>query len=119
MTIAPHLLESYQTLLGYSQTMLRLANEGNWDALIAVEIDYAKTVEKLAASTRDNPLPMAMLEQLRPVLRHLLDNERELKVLLKQRQDELSQIINQSGRQQTLMSTYAKNAGLVMVPRDI
>ncbi|OON40568.1 flagellar biosynthesis protein FliT [Izhakiella australiensis] len=119
MTIAPHLLENYQKLLSFSQEMLRLANEGQWSELIQIEISYASTVEALARCTRDNPLSIKSLEQLRPVLRHLLDNEREIKQLLAKRKDELNRLINQSNRQQSLMSTYASNSGLVLVPRDI
>lgn len=119
MTIAPFFLETYQQLLALSQTMLRLAGEGQWDELVATERNYALVVSRLAATTRDNPLLPNELEQLRPVLRHLLDNERELKVLLTERQAELSRLMNQLTRQKTLMSTYAQNAGQVMVPREI
>ncbi|SFN63666.1 flagellar protein FliT [Izhakiella capsodis] len=119
MTITPHLLENYQQLLSSSQQMLRLVKEGQWSELINIEISYVNTVEALMRCTRDSPLSAKSIENLRPVLRQLLDNEREITLLLEKRKDELNQLINQSNRQQSLMSTYASNSGLVMVPRDI
>lgn len=119
MPIAANLLENYQKLLSYSQQMLRLASQGQWNDLVKIEISYAKTVEALARHSQNSSSTMKSMESLRPVLRHLLDNERELKQLLAERKAELYRLINQSNRQKSLMSTYASNCGLVMVPRDV
>ncbi|PIJ48337.1 hypothetical protein BL250_14105 [Erwinia sp. OLTSP20] len=119
MTIAPQLLQNYQTLLSLSQKMLRLANEEKWHELVEVEAGYTSTITMLAHCTRDHSLSLKSLEPLRPLLRHLLDNEREIKQLLLLRKNELHRLITQSQRQQSLMSAYTENAGQLLVPRDI
>ncbi|MFS2220935.1 flagella biosynthesis regulatory protein FliT [Pantoea sp. B65] len=118
MDIAPHLLEIYQQLLRISQSMLNLASEGKWDALIEMEVHYLSVVEKLAQSTEKTPISAHALEQLRPVLRHILDNEAEVKSLLQARMDELSQLITQSTRQKSVNSAYGKLFGNVLYPND-
>lgn len=116
MNIAPHLLAIYQEILTHSQSMLRLAGEGQWDALIDMEVNYLSAVEKLAKATQHDPVPTYMQEQLRPVLRHILDNEAELKVLLKRRQDEIFGLIQQAGRQKSVNNAYTKMSGVVLFP---
>lgn len=116
MKIAPHLLAIYQEILVHSQSMLRLAGEGQWDELIDMEVNYLSAVEKLAKATQNEPVPTHTQEQLRPVLRHILDNEAELKKLLKFRQDEIAGLIQQAGRQKSVNNAYTKMAGVVLFP---
>lgn len=118
MTLAPHLLMTYQNILSLSQTMLRLASEGCWDELIEKEVDYITAVEQLAKTTQETPLSDQTLAQLRPVLRHILDNEAEVKQLLQGRMSELTELVNQSGRQKSLNSAYGKMRGNVLYPQD-
>lgn len=118
MTIAPHLLAIYQQLLTLSQEMLRLAADGEWESLITKEMGYVSAVQQLARSTEDAALSAQMQEQLRPVLRHILDNESEVKRLLQARMDELAALVSQNSRQKSVMSAYGKQGGIVMVPRE-
>lgn len=118
MNIGPHMFGIYQQLLVLSQSMLRLASEGKWDELIDQEVDYVSTVEKLAQTTREIAIPAHTQDQLRPVLRHILDNEAEVKRMLQTRMGELSGLISQSSRQQTLNSAYGKLSGMVLFPHE-
>ncbi len=118
MNHTPYVFETYQQLLNLSQNMLRLANEGEWDALIAVEVDYVSAVEKLAVVTQDNPLSERALQQIRPVLRHLIDNEAEVKRLLQERQEELSRLIAGSTQQKNVLHAYGKLSGQVLMQHD-
>lgn len=118
MNIAPHLLTVYQDLLGLSQTMLRLASEGKWDELIEKEVDYVSAVEKLAESTRLSPVPAQAQAQLSPVLRHILNNEAEVKSLLQSRKDELSLLISQATRQHSVNKAYSGMSGVVLFPQE-
>lgn len=117
MTTAPHLLAVYQQLLELSQGMLRLASEGSWDELIKKETEYVRAVQRLAQASETASLSGQTLAQLRPVLRHILDNENEVKRLLQARMVELSSLVGQSSRQKSVMSAYGKS-GTVLVPRD-
>ncbi|WP_312241806.1 flagella biosynthesis regulatory protein FliT [Pantoea sp.] len=117
MTTAPHLLAVYQQLIGLSQGMLRLASEGCWDELIKKETEYVRAVQHLAQASETATLSGQALAQLRPMLRHILDNESEVKRLLQARMAELSSLVGQSSRQKSVMSAYGKS-GTVLVPRD-
>ncbi|MHA6311689.1 MULTISPECIES: flagella biosynthesis regulatory protein FliT [Pantoea] len=118
MTIAPHLIAVYQQLLDLSQGMLRHAAQGEWDELISREMDYVSAVQSLAQSTEAAAPSVQVQEQLRPVLRHILDNESEVKRLLQARMDELASLVGQNARQKSVLSAYGKQGGVVMVPRE-
>jgi len=118
MILAPQLITIYQQLLDLSQQMLRLAAEGEWDDLIKKEVDYVSAVQRLARSTEAASPSVQAQEQLRPVLRRILDNESEVKRLLQARMDELASLVGQNSRQKSVMSAYASQGGIVMVPRE-
>lgn len=117
MNIAPHMLAIYQQLLVLSQSMLRLATEGSWEELIEMEVDYVSAVEKLAECTQHTPVPAHVQDQLRPVLRHILDNEAEVKSLLQARMTELSSLIGQATRQKSVNKAYTRIQGNILFPQ--
>ena len=118
MSYAPHLYLSYQQLVEKSNMMLRLATEGLWDELIASEMDYVNAVQKIAQLTQDSQPNDPLQEQLRPLLRTVLDNENTVKRLLQARMDELAKLVGQSSMQKTVMNTYGNQGGFVLVPQD-
>ena len=118
MSYAPHLYLSYQQLVEKSNMMLRLATEGLWDELIASEMDYVNAVQNIAQLTQDNQPNDPLQEQLRPLLRAVLDNESKVKRLLQARMDELSRLVGQSSIQKTVMTTYGNQGGYVLVPQE-
>jgi flagellar protein FliT len=118
MSTAPHLYNLYQQLLDRSLVMLRLASEGQWDELIACEMEYVSAVQKLAEITQQTEPSMVMQDQLRPVLRAILENETEVKRLLQSRMDELSRLVGQSSIQKSVLTTYGKQGGHVLVPQE-
>ncbi|MHC2595664.1 flagella biosynthesis regulatory protein FliT [Pantoea sp. CTOTU46764] len=116
MNIAPSLVTVYQQLLDLSHGMLRLAADGEWDDLITKEVDYVSAVQRLAQTTEAAAPSRQLQEQLRPVLRHILDNESEVKRLLQLRMDELTQLVGQSSMQKSVMSAYGRQ-GSVYLPQ--
>lgn len=118
MSNAPHLYTTYQQLLEQSNVMLRLASEGLWDELIACEMDYVSAVQKVVQLTQEDASLSQTQEQLRPVLRQILDNESEIKRLLQARMDELAQLVGQSSIQKSVLTAYGKQGGHVLVPQD-
>lgn len=118
MSHAPHLYLSYQKLVEKSNLMLRLATEGLWDELIASEMEYVNAVQKIAQLTRESQPTEPLQEQLRPLLRKVLDNENTIKRLLQARMDELAKLVGQSSIQKTVMTTYGNQGGHVLVPQD-
>lgn len=118
MNHAPQLYTLYQQLLEQSKVMLHNARAGLWDDLIASEMDYVKAVHELTQSMRDLKISTQTQEQLRPVLRAILDNESEVKRLLQARMDELARLVGQSSIQQSVLSAYGKQGGQILAPRD-
>ena len=118
MSHAPHLYLSYQQLVEKSNRMLRLATEGLWDELIASEMEYVNAVQKIAQLTQLSEPSDPVQEQLRPLLRKVLDNENTVKRLLQARMDELAKLVGQSSIQKSVMSTYGTPGGHVLVPPD-
>lgn len=118
MSTAPHLFSLYQQLLEQSLAMLRLASEGQWDDLIACEMEYVNAVQKLAELTRQSEPSGVVQEQLRPVLRAILENETEVKRLLQARMDELAKLVGQSTIQKSVLTAYGKQGGHVLVPQE-
>ncbi|HDT2074729.1 flagella biosynthesis regulatory protein FliT [Enterobacter cloacae] len=113
------LLQHYQQLLTTSNTMLVLTQAGRWDELIAYEVDYLTSVEKLTMFQDASEIPPHIQAQIRPILKQILDNEIELKTLLHQRMEELKALVGQTSRQHNLNSTYGRLSGNVLFPSDL
>jgi len=118
MSTAPHLYSLYQQLLNQSLVMLRFATEGQWDELIVCEMEYVSAVQKLAEITQQTEPSTVIQDQLRPVLRAILDNETEVKRLLQARMQELAKLVGQSTIQKSVLTTYGKQGGHVLVPQE-
>jgi flagellar protein FliT len=118
MNHAPQLYSRYQQLLEQSQVMLNNARKGLWDELIASEMDYVNAVHELTQFMGDVKLSVQMQEQLRPLLRAILDNESEVKRLLQIRMDELAILVGQSSIQQSVLTAYGKQGGQILAPQE-
>ncbi|WP_392431141.1 flagella biosynthesis regulatory protein FliT [Yersinia sp. HM-2024] len=103
-----HLLSEYQQILTLSEQMLVLATEGNWDALVDLEMAYLKAIESTATITISSCSSLMLQDLLREKLRAILDNEIEIKRLLQLRLDALSELVGQSTKQQAVNNTYGQ-----------
>lgn len=86
--------------------MLRLATEEQWDELIASEMAYVNAVQEIAHLTEEVDPSTTMQEQLRPMLRLILDNESKVKQLLQIRMDELAKLVGQSSVQKSVLCLW-------------
>ncbi len=102
------LLSAYQQIHTLSSQMIALAQSGQWDALVELEMSYIQAVEKTAQFAGISGSSMALQEILRNKLQQILNNETELKRLLQQRMDELRILIGQSTRQNVVNNTYGQ-----------
>lgn len=103
-----HLLSEYQQILTLSEQMLALATEGNWDALVDLEMVYLKAVESTAHVTLSSCSSPVLQELLRQKLKEILENEIEIKRLLQLRLDKLGDLMGQSTRQRAVNTTYGQ-----------
>ena len=110
-------LNNWQALYALSNTMLSLANSGQWDELIEQEVKYVTLVEAIARNpiAPDNSVFQAKAREL---LTQVLANEAALKIKLQARMEELRVLIEQNGNQKSLVSTYGKLSGNVLMPND-
>ncbi|TNV22995.1 flagella biosynthesis regulatory protein FliT [Buttiauxella sp. B2] len=110
------LISRWQNVVLLSQSLLELAQRGEWDLLLEQEVAYLQGIEIL----NTNPIPpetaKSVQDMLQQNLEQILANEQALKNLLQQRLDELSALIGQSSRQQTLNHTYGRLSGQLLVP---
>lgn len=111
-------LSAWQALHNLSLSMLKLAKAGQWDDLITHEITYVQLIEHIS----QNPItstPRPHIEQARLLLENVLKNESELKELLAMRMEELRILIDQTGKQQSITSTYGKLSGNILYPESL
>lgn len=118
MSHAPSLYSLYQQLLTRGQAMLALAAGAQWEALIASEMDYVRAVQQVAQLTEASPPSPLVQQQIRPLLRAILDNEQQIKALLQARMDELATLVNQSSRQKSVIAAYGNQGGNMLVPQE-
>lgn len=103
-----HLLAEYQQILQLSERMLLLAERGQWDELVELELVYLNAVESSTKASLSADLSLALQEALHQRLRQILENETELKRLLQLRLNELRELVERSSRQQALNNTYGQ-----------
>ena len=108
-------LSHWHALHAQSITMLNLAHTGKWDELIEQEMHYVQLVESISSNPITSCSP-AQVEQARFLLKKILENENELKALL---QSELRSLIDQTGKQQSITSTYGKLSGNILYPESL
>lgn len=118
MANVPTLYTLYQQLLTQSHGMLMLARGAQWESLIACEMEYVGAVRQVVQHAEDFPPSDALQQQIRPLLRAILDAEQQIKMLLQARMEELAGLINQSGRQKSVLSAYGSQGGNVLIPQE-
>ncbi|AGB82965.1 Flagellar protein FliT [Serratia sp. FGI94] len=102
------LLSAYQHITTLSAQMLALAQNGEWDRLVEIELSYVTAVEKTADFSDVMASSMALQELLRHKLQQILDNETQLRALLQQRLTELKSLIDRSTQQSAVNATYGQ-----------
>ena len=115
MSTSSSSLQQWLRLHSVSQRMLKLATEKKWDELVEGEMEYICLVESLTQNPALSSGPSTH-NQIRGLLRAIIDNENEVKRLLNMRMDELKVLIQNGNQQRTLTSTYSNLSGMLLVP---
>ncbi|MFS7251070.1 flagella biosynthesis regulatory protein FliT [Rahnella rivi] len=103
-----HLVNEYQLILTLSDQMLKLAKEEKWDELVELEVSYLKAVEATTTFPMNETASMMVQNDVRRLLRVILDNENMIKTLLQGRMEQLAELIEKSTRQQQVNTAYGK-----------
>ncbi len=110
-----HFLNEWYQLLQLSKSMLQLALEGEWEALITGEMKYVAQIEKLSANP-GAPTSKEYQSLLSGILNEIISNENEVKSLLQVRMNELKILINQESQKHSLIQTYSQHKGDILIP---
>lgn len=98
--------------------MRDLAQRDEWEALIALEMEYLTAVSSTAKlMSQDDPAPTQQ-DDLRQILQQILHNEAHIKQRLQARMEELRQLIGNGSRQQALSHAYGQFTDAILLPRD-
>ena len=118
MTSAVEFLNRWQRIALLSHSLLELAQRGEWNLLLEQEVIYLQSIETVAEAQTPPGLTRSIQDMVAAYIKQTLDNEQQLKLLLKQRLDELSGLIGQSSRQQSLNNAYGRLSGMLLVPNS-
>ena len=116
MTSAVEFINRWQRIALLSQSLLELAQRGEWDLLLEQEVTYLQSIEAVVETQTPPGMTRSIQDIVASYIKQTLDNEELLKGLLRQRLDELSGLIGQSTRQQSLNNAYGRLSGMLLVP---
>lgn len=99
MTSTVEFINRWQRIALLSQSLLELAQRGEWDLLLQQEVSYLQSIETVMEKQTPPGITRSIQDMVAGYIKQTLDNEQLLKGLLQQRLDELSSLIGQSTRQ--------------------
>lgn len=98
--------------------MRDLAQRDEWEALIALEVEYLTAVSHTASIMSQPETATTLQDELRQMLKQILYNETHVKQRLRARMDELRQLIGNGSRQQALSHAYGQFTGGILLPGE-
>lgn len=113
LTTAPRLLAAYASLLARSTRMLAWVREHDWFNLVEEQTCYAIEVESIAAAEANLELNDTERSRKAELLEQILSQDLEIRRRLRERQDELQQLIGVNQRKRDLSRSYG-----VLIPMD-
>ncbi|POT59435.1 flagella biosynthesis regulatory protein FliT [Citrobacter amalonaticus] len=116
MTLDVEFINRWQRIALLSQSLLELAQRGEWDLLLEQEVTYLQSIETVMEAQTPQGITRSVQDLVAGYIKQTLDNEQILKGLLQQRLDELSHLIGQSTRQKSLNNAYGRLSGMLLVP---
>ncbi|HED2610207.1 TPA: flagella biosynthesis regulatory protein FliT [Citrobacter koseri] len=116
MTSAVEFINRWQRIALLSQSLLELAQRGEWDLLLEQEVTYLQSIETVMETQTPPGITQSLQDMVAGYIKQTLDNEQLLRSLLQERLDELSNLIGQSARQKSLNNAYGRLSGMLLVP---
>lgn len=103
---ATEVIMSYRTLLQHSTKMLDSVRNEDWEALIELEIEYVREVERLSQAEAEVTLTEAEQLEKYTLLSTILDQDREIRETLVARRTMLEQALLSLNTKQKLEDSY-------------
>ncbi|EDB5210868.1 flagella biosynthesis regulatory protein FliT [Salmonella enterica subsp. enterica serovar Enteritidis] len=115
MTSTVEFINRWQRIALLSQSLLELAQRGEWDLLLQQEVSYLQSIETVMEKQTPPGITRSIQDMVAGYIKQTL-LQQLLKGLLQQRLDELSSLIGQSTRQKSLNNAYGRLSGMLLVP---
>jgi flagellar protein FliT len=96
----------YESLWLLTQQMLNAARNGDWDALIEVEIKRNALIERLMAQNEAAITNTVEQQKTREIIQQVLAADNEIKALTVAWQGELQEILGSIGTEKKLSKAY-------------
>ena len=100
------ILTTYEHIAGLTRQMLAAARGGEWEALVALERDCSALFARLFSSDEDKPRSAEFQHRKARLIRAVLDDDAEIRLLVEPWLKQLSQLIGHSGRERRLSEAY-------------
>ncbi|MBA8502125.1 flagella biosynthesis regulatory protein FliT [Escherichia fergusonii] len=117
MTSPVEFISRWQRVALLSQSLLELAERGEWNLLLEQEVTYLQGIEAVMQSQTPPKMAPGIQEMITGYISQALNNEQKIKGLLQLRLDELSGLIGQSTRQKSINHAYGHLSGILLVPK--
>ncbi|WP_299595854.1 flagellar protein FliT [uncultured Microbulbifer sp.] len=106
LTSPARVLAAYTSLLARSSRMLACVREHDWFNLVEEQTCYAIEVDAIASAEAGMAFSESERQRKAELLEQILEQDLEVRKGLRQRQDELQQLIGTSQRKRDLSRTY-------------
>ncbi|WP_187774594.1 flagellar protein FliT [Billgrantia pellis] len=114
MTTARAVIDGYAELRQQVATMLALANEGDWEALIEQQAGYLQLTDRLRQLDDQSNLNREDAQRKAELLEAILADDLAIREHLVARRTELGQLMDATRRQRDLHRSYGKQAATVV-----
>ncbi|MES1923813.1 flagellar protein FliT [Salinisphaera sp. T31B1] len=106
MEYSNDIIERYQHILTWGQTLLVHAHNGDWEALLALQDEYVCHVAQLADEEKDIDLDPATRARKYELLVEICRAEDSVRGLLHERMRQLSSVMTQTRSRQQVSRAY-------------
>ncbi len=102
----PDVLECYEAVLSLTGAMLDAARRGDWDALVQLERDRARSVDRLREQDPDPARDPGTHERKRRIIGEILQLDEQIQLLTQDWMHELREVLTSISTEQRLTRTY-------------
>jgi flagellar protein FliT len=101
-----HILATYEAISRLTRQMLAAARNREWDALVRLERDCSALFARLLNSESDAPRSTGFQHRKARLIRGVLDDDAEIRLLVEPWLSQLSAMIGHTGHQRRLSQAY-------------
>lgn len=100
------ILTTYEQIAGLTRQMLAAARDGEWEALVTLERDCSALFARLLSAEEVQPRSSDFQRRKARLIRAVLDDDAEIRLLVEPWLKQLSQLIGHTGRERRLSEAY-------------